>query len=151
MPSVQTRLANADDVEAIASLFDGYRQFYGQSSDLGGASAFVAERLERGDSVIIVAEIDGQQVGFAQLYPSFTSVGMTRIMILNDLFVAVDHRRAGAGQALLAAAAEWSRHAGAIRMTLSTQNGNIAARQVYDRIGWVRDDEFVIYKFELTD
>jgi GNAT superfamily N-acetyltransferase len=149
--AVETRLANIDDLQAVAALFDGYRQFYGKRSDLIGATSFIAERMDRGESVIIVAELEGQLAGFAQLYPSFTSVGMDRIMILNDLFVAPDRRGRGVARALLEAATDWSRRLGAIRMTLSTQKGNVAAQQVYENAGWARDEAYFTYKLELMN
>ena len=82
-------------VELVAPLFDAYRQFYGLLSDLAGAHRFLAERLERQESVIFLAVLDragraeGEEVaaGFTQLYPSFSSERMGRIWILNDLFV----------------------------------------------------------------
>ena len=104
MADVSTRLANNGDLDAVAALFDGYRQFYGKPSDLDGAKTFVGARMGAGDSTIIVAEQDGEVAGFTQLYPSFTSVGMAPILILNDLFVASEHRGSGAAQALLSAA-----------------------------------------------
>ena len=123
MPQITTRLANEGDVDAVAALFDGYRQFYRQPPDLAGSKAFIAERMNRGDSVVIVAEDGGELIGFAQLYPSFTSVRMNRIFILNDLFVDSGHRGTGTGRALLDAAADWARQAGAVRLTLTTDNG----------------------------
>lgn len=149
MAAVETRLAQADDLDAVAALFDGYRQFYGRAPDLAGATDFIGERLGRGDSMIIVAVAADRVIGFAQLYPSFTSVGMDRLMILNDLFVDPGHRKLGAARALLAAATEWAEHAGAVRMTLKTQTGNLAAQRLYESTGWVRDDQFHTYNLRL--
>lgn len=49
-------------------------------------------RLENHESVILIAEENGEFIGFTQLYPTFSSVSMKRIYILNDLFV-VPHAR----------------------------------------------------------
>jgi GNAT superfamily N-acetyltransferase len=151
LSGAKTRLATEDDIEAVAALFDGYRQFYGRTPDLVGATGFIGERVIRGDSVVIVAEGEDGLVGFAQLYPSFTSVGMDRIMILNDLFVSSKHRGGGVGRALLDAAVHWAKRVGAIRLTLSTQKENLAAQQVYEKAGWTRDEAFYTYKLELAD
>ena len=70
------------DVDAVAPLFDGYRQFYGQRSDLAAARAFLEERLRRDESVIFLAVADegpgSDALGFTQLYPSFSSVSVRR-------------------------------------------------------------------------
>jgi GNAT superfamily N-acetyltransferase len=150
LPQVTTRLAKEGDVDAVAALFDGYRQFYGQAPDLAGSKVFIAERMGRGDSVVIVAEDGGEPIGFAQLYPSFTSVRMSRIFILNDLFVAPAHRGTGGGRALLEAAADWARQSGAVRLTLTTQKENSAAKRAYERAGWARDEEFDTYNLRLV-
>ncbi len=145
-----TRQATPADLDALAALFDAYRQFYRQPADLAGARFFLAERLARQESVIFVAEDEsGRALGFAQLYPSFTSAGMKRIYILNDLFVAAEARRQGVGTKLLEAAVEFARASGAARLTLSTAFDNLAARSVYEAHGWVRDDHFQSYNFRL--
>ena len=75
MTPVHIRLATPADADTVAPLFDAYRQFYEQAPDLAGAKAFIAERLEREESVILLA-LDASQtaVGFCQLYPTFCSV-----------------------------------------------------------------------------
>src|SRR5262249_53998341 len=86
-----------EQVELVAPLFDDYRQFYGQPPDPDGARRFLAERLGRGESVILAVVGGGRALGFTQLYPSFSSVSMKPIWILNDLYVAEDARRRGVG------------------------------------------------------
>src|SRR5437763_3649222 len=109
MPSIAVRQAVFADLGALVPLFDAYRQFYGQASDLTGARTFLKERFELTQSVVFIAEERDNAVGFTQLYPSFSSVSMARTFILNDLFVAPDRRRKGVGEMLLQAAAEFAR------------------------------------------
>lgn len=145
---LQVREAAAADLELIAPLFDAYRRFYRQPSDLARTRSFVRARLDREDSVIIIALDQSEAVGFTQLYPSFSSVSMARIFILNDLFVSPEARGNGVGAALLAAAADFGRRAGACRLALTTETTNTVAQSVYERMGWVRDTAF--YTYELT-
>lgn len=65
-------------------------------------------RLENEESVIFIAEENGEFIGFTQLYPAFSSVAMKRIYILNDLFVASSVRKKGAGRRLLSAAKDYA-------------------------------------------
>ena len=137
--------AELDDLDALAPLFDAYRRFYGQPSDIAGARAFLADRFKRGESVIFLAVVDGAIVGFTQLYPSFSSVSMKRLWVLNDLFVTPDARKSGAGRALLERAERWAAETGAKGLTLSTQLTNLGAQRLYEACGWTKDDEFIHY------
>lgn len=145
MAEVRTVRAELDDLDALVPLFDGYRRFYGQGSDPDGARAFLAERFKRGESVIFLAVVDGTAAGFTQLYPSFSSVSLTRLWVLNDLFVGPNTRRAGVGRALLARAERWAAETQAKGLVLSTAIANAAAQRLYESCGWVRDDEYFHY------
>lgn len=136
------RRATLQDIDRVVPLFDAYRRFYGQDSDPDGARRFLIERIERQQSVILIA---GDDAGFAQLYPSFSSVRMQPTMILNDLFVRPDARSHGIGAALLHAACDVARDSGATRMSLSTAVDNSAAHALYVRAGWERDAQFHTY------
>ena len=143
------RRAGLDDMDAAAPLFDAYRQFYGQRSDVAAARAFLTERLRRDESVVFLAvagEPSGEAVGFMQLYPSFSSVSLGRLWILNDLFVDPDVRRGGVGRRLLERARDWAVETQAKGLTLSTALTNKAAQSLYEACGWARDDEFQHYR-----
>ncbi len=145
MPKVRTVRAQLDDLDALVPLFDGYRQFYQQPSDLAGARAFLADRIKRDESVIFVAVADGAIVGFTQLYPLFSSVSLKRLWLLNDLFVAPEARKSGAGHALLERAERWAQETGAKGLTLTTAMTNQTAQQLYESVGWKKDEEFFHY------
>jgi GNAT superfamily N-acetyltransferase len=144
------RQATIDDLDRIVPLFDAYRQFYRHPSDLVGARRFLLDRFENLQSVIFLAFYGEAAIGFTQLYPSFSSGAMRRIFVLNDLFVDPSVRRAGAGSALLQAAADYGRHLGAIRLVLATAVTNTTAQSLYEREGWQRDTEFYAYQLPLT-
>lgn len=147
---MNVRRATVEDVDAIASLFDLYRTFYEQPSDLALAHRFIGERLQQGESVIFLAEMDGKAVGFTQLFPSFSSVSATRIWILNDLYVDATARRQGVAQALLQAASEFARADGARRLELETDHGNDSAQALYRRLGWELFDGTLRFRFALN-
>lgn len=140
--------ATASDLDEAAALFDAYRVFYRQASDVAAARAFLAERFKRHDAVLLLARHDGTAAGFVQLYPSLSSVSMKRIWILNDLYVAPGARRLGIGRRLMDAARDLARRTGAIRLELTTERSNITAQALYERCGYARDDVF--YKYILT-
>lgn len=142
-------VANLAHLEELAALFDGYRVFYQQPSDLAGARQFLQARLEKGDAAILVAQTPDGLAGFTQLYPSFSSVSMKPIWILNDLFVAAAYRGQGIAKQLMTVAENFARETGAIRVGLSTQVANTSAQALYEGRGYVRDTEFYHYSLNL--
>jgi len=140
--------ATQADLEPVARLFDAYRVFYRQSSDVAAARTFIGERFRRRDSVIFLAYAGDEPAGFVQLYPSLSSVSMRPIWILNDLFVAQAARGAGVGRRLMDRAREFAVASGALRLELTTERTNATAQRLYQACGYARDDVF--YKYILT-
>jgi len=133
--------ASIDLLDELTPLFDGYRVFYSQASDPDAARQFLSERLYSEDSIIFLArDTSGRALGFTQLYPSFSSVSMQRIYILNDLFVSESARGMGVGAALLKHAQQFARKEGCKGLTLETAIDN-PAQKLYKRLGWVLDSE----------
>ncbi len=146
MTATKTRLATLADLDGVARLFDAYRQFYERDSDLALARRYLAERMERNESVIYVAVDDrGALIGFTQLYPTFCSVRAAHTFVLYDLFVAPTARGTGAGRLLMRAAEAHAEKAGAARMELSTARTNKIGQSLYESQGWTRDDTFLVY------
>jgi GNAT superfamily N-acetyltransferase len=142
--------ATVQDVARLAPLFDGYRQFYGQKSNVPAARAFLLDRFRHSESIIFIASRDGLAIGFTQLYPSFSSISMDRIYVLSDLYVLSGARKLGAGRLLLEAAAHFGRSVGACQLTLETATTNCAAQALYEACGWKRDAEFYVYQITLA-
>ena len=147
--SIEVHRASANDLPELARLFDGYRQFYGQPADLERARLFIEQRIAGGDSTLFLARADGEALGLAQMFPSFSSVRMGRLWILNDLYVDPAGRQRGVGRALLAACVEHGRQSGAVGLQLETQRTNTVAQALYTEQGWEIDDEFCTYHYPL--
>jgi ribosomal protein S18 acetylase RimI-like enzyme len=138
------------DLRAVAQLFDEYRQFYEQPSDLALALHFIRARVDNDESVILVAEsADGQLHGFCQLYPSYCSVLAQPIYVLYDLFVTYTARRQGVAKKLMDAAQQQGKADGKARLDLTTAKTNLKAQALYESQGWVRDDVFYTYNLSL--
>jgi GNAT superfamily N-acetyltransferase len=145
MSSLSVRQAVFADLGELAKLFDQYRVFQGQASDVSAAQAFLRARFDHGESVIFIAEDAGVALGFAQLYPSFSSVALARVFVLNDLFVAAAGRRRGVASALLAAVEAYAWQLGAARLTLNVATGNTDAQALYLARGWRADAQFSMF------
>ncbi|MGI2292967.1 GNAT family N-acetyltransferase [Paenibacillus sp. GXUN7292] len=140
-----------EQIEKAAYLFNEYRVFYGQPSDLQGAVLFLKERTMNEQSVIYLAEDTASQhaAGFLQLYPSFSSISMKRTWILNDLYVTEPYRKQGVAQMLLDTAKELAVSSNVKGLGLSTAVDNIQAQRLYEKNGYKRDNEFFHYFLSL--
>jgi len=142
--------ASQKDVDRVAPLFDQYREFYKERADAEGARSFLMERLTKNESVVFLAvDRELSAVGFIQLYPSFSSVSMKRLWILNDLFVLPAARKRGVGEALLQRAEEFARQTNAKGLELETWVNNLPAQHLYEKCGWKRNVEFYQYMLYL--
>ncbi len=138
-----------EQLNQFVELFASYREFYGQQTDGTAELAFIRERLDKGDSVIFVANIpDGetkQMIGFVQLYPSFSSVSMKRVWILNDLFVKKEFRGMGVGKALIEQSIRFSSKSESKGITLCTAIDNYPAQELYEKMNFKKNQSFIYY------
>ncbi|EOQ89350.1 acetyltransferase (GNAT) domain protein [Leptospira yanagawae serovar Saopaulo str. Sao Paulo = ATCC 700523] len=141
------RLANFKDLSKLAELFDLYRQFYGQQSNVGGANKFLLDRMEHGQSIIFLAEDPKTEglAGFTQLYPVFSSISMQRSYLLNDLYVKPDYRKQGIAKLLINEAKSFTKTFGGKGLELSTSRHNKDARSLYGKEGFLEETEFLTY------
>ncbi|MDT3401748.1 GNAT family N-acetyltransferase [Mucilaginibacter terrae] len=144
---------DVDEIGLVSNLFNQYRVFYKQPSDEAASSSFLLQRLSNNESVIFVAldETD-KPVGFTQLYPKYSSARLTKNWILNDLYVAQDHRKKGIGEQLIKTAMEFGKQTGATFIQLETQKENYTAQSLYKAIGFeqqVLTDDFLLFKITI--
>jgi GNAT superfamily N-acetyltransferase len=139
---VQIKKAAAEDVKLITPLFDAYRIFYKQPTDEKAAAVFLQERLTNNESVIFIAFADDIAVGFCQLFPIFSSVGLKRTWLLNDLYVKENARGKGIAAALLQQAKEFGITTNARWLLLQTGADNDTAQSVYEKNGWKRVGDY---------
>jgi ribosomal protein S18 acetylase RimI-like enzyme len=132
--------ATLDHLDQLAGLFDAYRVFYAQPSDLESARWFLRERFLLRESVIYLALEGDVALGFTQLYPSFSSVRLRRLWILNDLYVIPEARGQRVGEALIHRALELARQTNAVGVQLETAHTNTSALRLYERMGFTRED-----------
>lgn len=151
MDTLHIGRATPADLACLVPLFAGYLRFYGRTVDEARITAFLGERGARGESVVFLARQGGRAIGFVQLYPAFASLSLARSWILNDLYVLPEARGHGAGRGLMQAARDLARATGAAELFLQTARGNTVAQQLYETLGWVRDDEFLVYTLDPRD
>ncbi|WP_130906302.1 MULTISPECIES: GNAT family N-acetyltransferase [unclassified Pseudomonas] len=148
--AIQALRADASHIDIIAPLFDAYRVFYRQPTNLPQSRDFIAERIARDESVIFIAvDSDGAALGFVQMFPTFSSIDAHRTWLLGDLFTTPDARGKGVGTLLLNTARDFARLSGAKGMTLETATDNFSAQRLYESLGYVRDGGYYTYCLDL--
>jgi len=147
--TITVRRAGPADLPEAAALFGGYLDFYQRPAPAERVLAFLRERHERGEAVLLLARTaDGTPAGFVNVYPTFSSLSMAPVWTHNDLFVAPTARRTGAGRALVRACAAEARAAGAVGVQLQTAPDNHAAQALYRAEGF-EPDTFAAYYLTL--
>lgn len=137
-------MATEAHLPQLLPLFDAYRQFYGQESDLAGAGEFLKNRIRKQESILFLALSGTAPAGFTQLFRSFSSVSLQPLLILNDLFVAAPFRKKGIGEALLLKAQDYCREKKYKGLALETAVDN-RAQYLYERLGWEKDSRCFHY------
>ena len=134
--------ATKEDIDALTVLFDLYRVYYHQPSDIAAAKKFLLQRMEKEESVVFVAEQEKTLVGFTQLYPIFSSVSLQRTWLLNDLYVHASVRKQGVAVQLLEAARQHGLQTSSKWLLLQTGNDNFSAQSVYEKNGWKKMTDY---------
>lgn len=152
---ITTREASIGDLNAVVSLFEKYRSFYQQENNLIGATKFIRSRIENNESTIFIAESNGEDttesksvVGFMQLYPLFSSTGMKKLWLLNDLFVDENYRKQGIAEQLITAARELAVSTSARGLILETSDSNLPAQALYEKVGFTKSQS-VHYELDI--
>ncbi len=132
------------DAERVAPLFDAYRVFYDQESDLQEGKAFLDERLAKKESAVFMAIWEEQVIGFTQLFTTYSSVSLQPFYILNDLYVLPEFRGKGIGEELLKTAKVACEENNCKGVALETAKDNPAQR-LYEKLNWKKDTDFFHY------
>ena len=142
--------AKSKHIEQVGELFDLYRQFYKYESNLIESTNYIKDRIKNNESIIFIAINDANEaIGFVQLYETFGSLDLGKIIILYDLYVKEDHRKNNIGRQLMIRSHEYAKKINAKRIQLSTATDNFIGQSLYESLGYVKDIDFYTYDFEI--
>lgn len=94
-----------------------------------------------------MAERDGETIGFALVFQTYSTWEGRPGLYLEDLFVEERERGAGTGRALLAAVARLAVERGCGRLELAALDWNTPATGFYRSLGAEAMDEWTVYRF----
>ena len=145
--------ATLEHLDQLTPLFIKYRELFGQVAYPESSRKFLSTRISRKESVIYLALADDEDklLGYCQLFPSYSSLSLKRVWILNDIFVAEDARRMLVADRLLQTAKQMAKETNAVRMRVATSVSNEVAQKTYESIGFREDTRFKNYILELGD
>jgi len=136
--------ATVSDLAELHGLVEKYRAFYKQPEN-DKTRSYLEQRLKNDQAVVFIARVDGEAVGFTLLYPTFSTVSLSDIWLLNDLYVDESARGKGIANQLMDVAEVAAKEAGATRVFLRTANDNLPAQALYEGRNWVKDEVFRRY------
>lgn len=142
------RPARREDVARLHALVVELATYERAADRVTGTPDMLAEALfaEPAAAEALVAELDGETVGFALFFHTFSTWVARRGIWLEDLYVSPEHRRAGVGQALLAELARIAVQRGCGRLEWSALDWNQPALRFYAGLGADKLDDWIIHR-----
>jgi ribosomal protein S18 acetylase RimI-like enzyme len=145
------RKATLQDLDQLTTLFDQYLVFYKKPSNIEKHKLYLKERIENNEAIIFMAfddEIKEKAIGFTLIYPTFSSILLNKILILNDLYVDSTIRNNGTGEKLILKTVELAKELDVKLVRLRTAKNNVIAQSLYHKMGFVRDD--LVFTYDLA-
>jgi GNAT superfamily N-acetyltransferase len=157
--SVQIRPATPQDVDLIFSLVVELAEYErapeqvtgtAEPEQVTGTAELLSEALfgRHPSAEAVIAELDGEPVGFALFHGSFSTWECRPGLWLEDLYVPPDRRRGGIGRALFGRVAEIAVERGCARLEWAALHWNSPALEFYEKLSARRLDEWVMHRLD---
>jgi GNAT superfamily N-acetyltransferase len=145
---VAVRDAEPGDVELIHSLIVELAEYERAPGHVTGTPQMLARALfgENPSAEALIAELDGQPVGFALYHGTFSTWECRAGIWLEDLYVRPQLRRGGVGGALLTRVARVAVERGCARLEWHALDWNAPALSFYERLGATRLSEWELHR-----
>ncbi len=144
---LQVRKLTEKYIDKLVDVVDEYREFCGFSRSYKETKEFLLYLLvEKKSTTFIAINSDDEVMGFINLYPSYSTLALRKIWILNDLAVSTKFRRLGVAQLLIKQGLLFAQETGAIRVELKTEKSNLGAQKLYSEIGFNIDNDNIYYR-----
>jgi len=147
--------ATEADVPALALLMDELDRFYGavavDSPEQREEQIRDALFGSRPAAYALLAEDDGELLGFASYSLLWPAAGVSSSLFLKELYVRQDRQRQGVGRLLMQALGETAVKTGCSRLEWQTDADNEQAKQFYRALGAPIHPSKVFYRLEGED
>ena len=148
------RKIDTGEYKVVAEIFNKYRIYYNQPSDITLGENYIKQRLENNEAHIFIVcrkEVS-EPIGFTLLYPRFSSLAVKVNWLIGDMFVEEEFRRQGIGEKLLQTAINFATEQKAVFVSLNTESDNNAARKLYEGFGFIKTGTipgYIYYQYKL--
>lgn len=134
-------------IDQFVNVLDEYREFCGFDVSPKVTKEFFNNLHKENKAATFIAISEKDEVmGFVNLYPSYSTLSLRKIWILNDLGVSSKFRRLGVAQALVKKSIEFAKESDAIRIELKTAKNNLNAQKLYSELGFETDQNNIYYR-----
>jgi ribosomal protein S18 acetylase RimI-like enzyme len=134
-PELAVRRAEVADAETVGRLLHDFNSEFDEPTP--GPRA-LAERLEQligaGEVTVLLVGAEPHGLAVLRFRPAIWTEALD--CYLEELYVVPDRRGRGLGRALMEAAIELARREGAAHMDLGTSEDDVAARGLYESLGF---------------
>jgi GNAT superfamily N-acetyltransferase len=146
--AVSVRAADPEDMPMLLGLIVELAEYERLADQVLATEELLATALfsERPAAEALIAELDGEPVGYALFYLTFSTFLAIQGVWLEDLFVRPSCRRNGVGRALLAEVAARTRERGGERLEWAALDWNELALDFYRGLGASRMDEWITHR-----
>jgi GNAT superfamily N-acetyltransferase len=146
------RAVAEEDVETLFGLILELAAYEKLSDEVSGDAEVLRRSLfvER-TAEALLAEVDGEAVGYAIVCGTFSSFECKGGIWIEDIYVRPDSRKGGVGRALFARVAAIAVERGLPRVEWAALDWNELALGFYDRLGARRMDEWEMLRLEGED
>ena len=146
--TLRIRAGELEDVPLIAQLIRGLARYEKLEHEVVMTEEKLTETLfgDRRYAETLIAEDDGEPVGFALFFHNYSTFLAQPGIYLEDLFVLPDKRGGGVGRALLQRLAQLAVDRGCGRLEWAVLDWNVDAIAFYQRLGAKPNAEWTIYR-----
>ncbi|HVV90175.1 MAG TPA: GNAT family N-acetyltransferase [Solirubrobacterales bacterium] len=144
------RPATEDDVQLVFDLICELATYEKLRDEVVGTPEILRDSLfGRRDAEALIVEADGEAVGYAIFYTTFSTFECRSGIWLEDVYVRPEHRRGGIGRRILEHLAALALERGHVRLEWCALEWNEPALNFYAQLGAARLDDWRMLRLEV--
>jgi GNAT superfamily N-acetyltransferase len=146
---LRIRLATEADAELIFGLILELATYEKLADRVAGdAEVLRGSLFEQGAAEALLLELDGETVGYAIFFTTFSTFECRSGVWLEDVYVKPEHRRGGIGRAVMEHLAGLALQRGHVRLEWCALEWNEPALEFYESLGATRLEDWRMLRLE---
>jgi GNAT superfamily N-acetyltransferase len=147
---IQIRPASEADVQILFDLILELATYEKLADEVTGDPEVLRRSLfeERAAEALLLETADGEAVGYAIFFTTFSTFECRSGIWLEDVYVRPEHRRGGIGKAVMEHLANLALERGHVRLEWVALNWNEPALSFYEKLGARRLNDWIIHRLE---